>query len=70
MPNRNALFLSLVTTQAKDAILASIAAHYGITPDEAYAEVAADDAEHLLEYLVGAQRTAASALMQRYGVRA
>lgn len=69
MNHLNQTFLHVIDTAAKRDILASIAAHYGITEHEAYAEVTDEDAEHLLDYLVEPQRGAVSVLMQRYGCR-
>lgn len=69
MINRNATFLAAVTKEAKDMILGNIAAHYGITPQAAFAEVTAPGAEHLLDYMVEPERSAASTLMQAYGMR-
>lgn len=66
--NHNAKFLSVVDEATKSEILESIATHYGITPAEAYAEVADEEAEHLLEYMVEPQRSATSVLMQRHRV--
>lgn len=69
MTNRNAQFLSVVEGETKAAILESIAGHYGITPEEAFAEVTDADAEHLLDYMVEPQRSATSLLMLRRGLR-
>lgn len=60
----NSVFLSKVSRQTRDAILQEIAAHYGISPDVALAEVIDDEAESLLDYLTGSMRTATSVLMQ------
>ncbi|ELQ8318380.1 hypothetical protein PSOLE_37360 [Pseudomonas oleovorans subsp. oleovorans] len=68
MANRNAQFLSVIDDKAKALILESIAAHYAITPQEAYTEVTDAEAEHLLDYMVEPQRSAASVLMQRHGM--
>ncbi|HHG6004070.1 TPA: hypothetical protein ACPWS4_003964 [Pseudomonas aeruginosa] len=68
MPNRNEQFLSAIDGKAKAMILESIAAHYGISPDDAYTEVTGAEAEHLLDYMVEPQRSAASVLMQRHGM--
>ena len=68
MVNRNEEFLSAVDSKTRDEILASIANHYGITTEEAYAEVADEKAEPLLDYLVEPHRSAASGLMQRHGM--
>lgn len=69
MTNRNAQFLSVIDGDTKAAILKSIAGHYGITAEQAFAEVADEQAEHLLDYMIEPMRTATSALMQRYGMR-
>lgn len=68
MTNSNAQFLAVIDSQAKDVILESIAKHYGITPDEAFAEVVDAEAEHLLDYMQEPQRSAALVLMQRHGM--
>lgn len=62
----NAKFLAIANTETSEAILGNIAKHYGITLAEAYAEVTAEGAEHLLDYMVGNQRTATSLLMKRH----
>lgn len=69
MANRNAKFLSVVDKATKTAILESIAVHCGISPAEAYAEIADEEAEHLLDYMVEPQRSAISVLMQRHALR-
>lgn len=69
MTNRNAQFLAVISSDTKATILESIARHYGITAEQAFAEVADDQAEHLLDYMVEPQRTATSVLMQRHGMR-
>ncbi|RYE72873.1 MAG: hypothetical protein EOO81_02250 [Oxalobacteraceae bacterium] len=69
MTNNNAKFLAVIDAASKDEIIASIAKHYGIGAQEAYDEVVAESAEHLLEYMVEPQRTATSVLMQRHGLR-
>lgn len=69
MMNQNAKFLAVIDSATKDEILADIAKHYGISAKAAYDEVANESAEHLLDYLVEPQRAAASALMQRHGLR-
>lgn len=69
MTNQNAQFLAVIDGDTKAAILQSIAAHYGITAEKAFAEVTDGRAEHLLDYMVEPQRTAASVLMQRHGMR-
>lgn len=49
------------------SILDNIAKHYGITSLQALNEVTDDEAEHLLDYVTGAQRSATSLLMKRHG---
>lgn len=67
MTNRNAQFLSVIDGDTKAAILESIAGHYGITAEQAFAEVADEQAEHLLDYMVEPMRSATSVVMQRRG---
>ncbi len=59
-------FLSETDAATKAAILENIAKHYGITSSEAFAEVTDEEAEHLLDYVTGPERTATSVLMQRH----
>lgn len=69
MPNNNAKFLAVIGSDAKDAILSSIAKHYGISAQAAFDEVTDESADHLLDYMVEPQRSATSVLMQAYGLR-
>lgn len=69
MTNNTAKFLNVIDSKTKTEILKSIAKHYGITEQEALAEVTDVDAEHLLDYMVEPQRSATSVLMQRHGLR-
>ena len=62
-------FLNSIDPRTKDAILNSIANHYGISQADAYEEVTDDEAEHLLDYLVEPMRSATSVMMQACGVR-
>ena len=64
----NKAFLNATDAKTRAMILANIAAHYGITSSEAFEEVTDDEAEHLLDYVTGAERTATSVLMQRHGL--
>lgn len=64
----NARFLALTDVKTKDEILDNIASHYGITKAEALGEVIHEEAEHLLDYVTGPVRAAASVLMQRHGL--
>lgn len=66
---KNAAFLATTDAATHQSILDSIAQHYGITAEEALAEVTDPEAEHLLDYLTGSVRTATSVLMQRHGLR-
>jgi hypothetical protein len=58
-------FFAKIEAATKNEILSAIAAHYGITKEEALAEVTDPEAEHLLDYLTGNIRTATSLLMRR-----
>jgi hypothetical protein len=62
------LFLRNADVKTREAVLANIADHYGITRSEAHAEITDPGAEHLLDYLTGPVRTATSALMQKHGL--
>lgn len=59
-------FFLLTDIKTKNSVLGSIAAHYGITREDAEAEVTDSEAESLLDYLTGSIRTATSLLMQRH----
>lgn len=65
----NKKFLAAVDAKSKDMILASIAKHYGISPAEMYDELIDADAENILDYMTGPERTAAYALYQRHGFK-
>lgn len=67
--NQAVRFFQAIDQVTRDDILAAIAAHYGVSREEAFSEVTDSQAEPLLEYLVGPQRAATSALMQRHGFR-
>lgn len=60
-------FFAVVDAKTKAAILANIAAHYGITPEQALAEVTDTEAESLLDYVTGPERAATSLTMKRHG---
>ena len=66
----NSAFLAALSIQAQNQILDAIARHYGISREEAKDEILDEEAEMVLEYMVGAERAAASVLMQRVGFRA
>lgn len=61
-------FFEATDTKTKASVLNAIAKHYGITADEAHAEVTDPEAEHLLDYLTGSVRSATHVLMQRHGL--
>ena len=63
----NARFLAVIAPATRKAILGNIAKHYGISPGEVYDEVTNADAEHLLDYVTGPMRAAASVIMQMHG---
>jgi hypothetical protein len=63
----NKKFLSTIDAKTRDDVLSAIAAHYGITNAEALEEVECDEAEHLLDYLIGSVRAATKVLMVRHG---
>jgi hypothetical protein len=61
-------FFRIADVRIREEIINSIANNYGISRSEAFDEVTAPDAEHLLDYLTGSVRSAASVLMQRAGL--
>ncbi len=61
-------FFSLTDAATRMDILKNIAAHYGISTDEALAEVTDDEAESLLDYVTGPMRHATLALYRRHGL--
>ena len=62
-------FFSLTDAKTINEILSSIAKHYGISPAEMYDELVDEDAENILDYMTGPERTAAYALYQRHGFK-
>ena len=64
----NAKFLSVTDARTKQAVLANIAKHYGISQQEAFDEVTGEGAEHLLDYVTGTERAATHLLMKRHGL--
>jgi hypothetical protein len=65
---KNVTFLSATDATTRRDVLGNIAQHYGITAQEALAEVTGPEAEHLLEYLTGSVRSATSVLMRRHAL--
>lgn len=62
-------FLAVTDAKTRDEVLSAVANHYGITNAEALEEITGDEAEHLLDYLTGATRSAISVIMQRHGFK-
>ena len=60
----NKKFLSAIDAKTRSIILTNIANHYGVTQAQAYAEVTDNDAEHLLDYVTGPERSAVSLFMR------
>lgn len=69
MATANAQFLNAVDAKTQNAILSAIAKHYGIDTEAARKEVCDPEAEHLLDYMTGAERKATYVLMLRHGFR-
>lgn len=67
----NKKFLQVAPKATTDAVLNSIAKHYGTTVADIKDELTHEDAESILDYIpeVGMRR-AVSVLMQKYGIRA
>ena len=65
--NTTQTFLFGLYSETRNAILDNIAAHYGITREEALAEVIDDEAEHLCDYVTGPMREATHFFMKRKG---
>lgn len=63
-----ARFFAVTDAGTRAEVLANIAKHYGISEQEALAEVTDDEAQHLLDYVTGSDRAAVCALMQRHGL--
>jgi len=61
-------FLRIADARVRDEIINNITSRYGISRSEAFDEVTAPDAEHLLDYLTGPVRSATHVLMQRAGL--
>lgn len=69
MSDHTQKLFAIIDIATQNRILDSIAKHYGITRNEAKAEVLDKDAECLLDYMVEPERAATSILMQRHGLR-
>jgi hypothetical protein len=63
----NRAFLKAIDAATRNKILSSIGKHYGITANEAMAEVTDAEAENLLDYMVEPMRSATFVIMQRHG---
>lgn len=66
---RNKLFLETIDAAAKTEIVESIAGHYGTDAESIIQELTDEEAEHILDYMVEPQRSAASVLMQKHNLR-
>lgn len=64
----NAALLAAVDAKIKDAILANIANHYGIKPEQAMSEVTGEAAVSILDYVTGPMRAAVSMLRRQHGI--
>jgi len=54
----NITFLSRISSAMKADVLSNIANHYGITNEQAEEEVIDGEAENIMEYITGPQRSA------------
>lgn len=59
-------FFSLTNAETQQAVLENIAKHYGISMNEALAEVTDDEAESLLDYVTGPLRVKVLAIYLRH----
>lgn len=62
-------FLNSTDSKTKNLILSNVAKHYGITNEQAYEELTDEDAESLLDYVTGPERSAVSVLVQKFKAR-
>lgn len=63
----NKSFLSTITKQAKELILIHISKRYQVSTSDILNEIFDNEAENILEYMVGKERQAAQVLMKRHG---
>jgi hypothetical protein len=66
----NEAFLWTLDGETYQAIVGSMAKHYGITIDQATDELIGDEAESILDYLQGDIRKACSAMLQMWKMKA
>ncbi len=59
-------FFNLIDSYTKNMILESIAKHYGQTVAVILDEILDSEAESLLDYMVGVERSATHLLMKKY----
>jgi hypothetical protein len=64
----NTLFFDKVGSITAAGILMCIARHYEISSDDAYLAVTGPESEHLLEYMVGPDRSLCASLMAAHGL--
>lgn len=65
----NTAFLNSLDLKVKNEVLTNIASHYGITTQEAYEEVAHEEAESIMDYITGGIRPAVSLFFNKFQVR-
>ena len=63
----NIQFFAVTDAATRARILNHIALNYGTTTAEIYEELTGEDAEHFLDYMTGAERSAAYLIYQRHG---
>lgn len=63
----NRKFLTVIDSKSKTLIVDSIAKNYGCSSNEILEELLDEEAENILDYMNGPERTAAYCLYQRHG---
>lgn len=62
----NSKFLASTTPEMKRTILNNIANHYGISIYEAYEELVCEQAESIMDYITGTNRSAISLIFKKF----
>ena len=62
----NQAFLASVSKEMKNAIVSNIAKHYGINIYEAELELYDDEAESIMDYITGPERSAISLIYNKF----
>jgi len=65
----NEMFLEVLDTKTCNAVIENIAAHYGISVNDAIDEVIDDEAESIMDYLTGSVRTATSLFYNQFKLK-